>query len=145
MEEIKLPKFKTKEELEEFAKNQAKEIEALKDVIKLKDATINEQIKATRGYLHMSEELVLTKKMLKDARDVNEKLKNKCDNIDYKEKYEICKSWLDKEYEISAKLRGENFSFSLRSEKFETICNKLVNMMPFYKREAAKKLIDSIF
>ena len=43
MEEIKLPKFKTKEELEQFAKGQAQEIEALKDVIKAKDVTIASQ------------------------------------------------------------------------------------------------------
>ena len=145
MEEIKLPKFKTKEELEQFAKGQAQEIEALKDVIKLKDATINEQIKITSSYFEMCTQLKLTENMLKDARDVNEVLKKKCDNIDYKEKYEVCKSWLDKEREISNKLRKENITFRLRVDKFYTMCHRLVNMMPFYKRNAAEKLIDSIF
>lgn len=141
MEEIKLPKFKTKEELEQFAKNQATEIDALKDVIKLKDATINEQIKATRGYLNMGIELELTKKMLKDARDENEVLKKKCDNIDYKEKYEVCKSWMDKESEINEKLRRENMRLGIRVDDFYTVCKRLVDMMPFYKRKAAKKLL----
>lgn len=42
MEEIKLPKFKTKEELEQFAMGLMTENESLKNVIKRKDATIKE-------------------------------------------------------------------------------------------------------
>lgn len=144
MEEIKLPKFKTKEELEEFAKGLAQEIEALKSVIKIKDATIDEQIKATRGYLDTSLEISLTKKMLKDTRKENEELKKKCDNIDYKEKYEVCKSWLDKEREINEKIQIENRELTVRDFALTSICNELVGMMPFYKRKTAVALLKSV-
>ena len=144
MEEIKLPKFSSRKELEEFAKGLAQEIEALKSVIKIKDATIDEQIKANRGYLDMGAELMLTKKMLKDARDVNEELKKKCDNIDYKAKYEVYKSWLDKERVISAKLQKENEGLIARKFDLIRMCRELVDMMPFYKRKVANKLFRSI-
>ena len=51
---------------------------------------------------------------------------------------------MDKEREINEKLRKENIILGVRVDDFLYMYKRLVNMIPFYKRKAAKELIDSI-
>ena len=145
MEEIKLPKFSSRKELEEFAKGLAQEIEALKSVIKIKDATIDEQIKATRGYFAMSTELAITKNNLKDYREENEELKKKCDNIDYKALYEQFERMLKRERDKNETIRKENERLLARELDLVRTCRGLADMIPFYKRKAASALLSICF
>jgi hypothetical protein len=92
MEEIKLPKFKTKEELEQFAMGLMTENESLKLVIKKKDETIKINYLDLREIDRLKSELN-TMKNAKELADEKIKTLLKVINSDYyKDKYlEMCK------------------------------------------------------
>lgn len=159
MEEIKLPKFKTKEELEDFAKGQAQEIEALKSVIKAKDRTIGEQEKtidqqygelAGKGLLLGSiDKLSYDNKKLEEE---NKELKKKCDNIDYKEKYERATKELEEyeDYYSNRRIKDRDDAEKIEYLDNELKCGKenikklccmilfLIGMLPSWKLKRFK-------
>lgn len=61
MEEIKLPKFKTKEELEQFAMGLMTENDSLKKVITLKDETIKSLDKQLDNFIAVKHECAVQK------------------------------------------------------------------------------------
>ena len=151
MEEIKLPKFKTKDELEEFVIGLITENESLKNLIKYKDLSITELNKNVLENTHLNYVLLDTKMENKKLKEENEELKKKCDNIDYKKEYELLKDWKDEENELRIRMLKENLELVKKNESLENsrfnlarTCRSLVNMMPFYKRKVAQELVLNI-
>ena len=106
MEEIKLPKFKTKEELEQFAMGLMTENESLKNVIKRKDATIKEldatadkctkdkfmaekSLSVMKGIINIREKVISELKwVISELESEMKSLKEKTDKEYYKKLYE---------------------------------------------------------
>lgn len=98
MEDIKLPKFKTKEELEQFAMGLMTENELLKKLVMCKDETIKSLDKQIEKYFAMSIESSIKQSKIQDLESDIARLKEKekellqqhsqkC-RVDYKGMYE---------------------------------------------------------
>lgn len=98
MEEIKLPKFKTKEKLEQFAMGLMTENESLKKVITLKDETIKSLDKHIGNFIEMSIECSIKRnkieeleaeiaRLKKKEKELSQQPSQKCE-VNYKGMYE---------------------------------------------------------
>lgn len=117
MEEIKLPKFKTKEELDQFAMGLMTENESLKSLIKYKDETIKELFKNTEENLHTNTVLLRQKDTIKRLESEVESLKEKTNGDYYKKLY-------NKEFE-------DKWDYQRKFEKAEWLVHKLLTMVTF--------------
>jgi hypothetical protein len=88
MEEIKLPKFKTKEELEQFAMGLMTENESLKSLIKCKDDSLKQLRKSLLDSLHQDIVISTQKDTIKRLESELESLKKKTSEDYYKELYD---------------------------------------------------------
>lgn len=133
MEEIKLPKFKTKEELEQFAMGLMTENESLKNVIKRKDATIKE-LDAT------ADKCTKDKFMAEKVLSVMESLKEKTSEDYYKELY-------DKEHKRHIEAMCRQADAQIELEKVKKMVYKLTNLATFMygllNRFQAKRVLNA--
>ena len=77
MEEIKLPKFKTKEELEQFAMGLMTENESLKKVITLKDDNIKSHDRHLGNFIEMSIECSIKRNKIEELEAEVQSLREK--------------------------------------------------------------------
>lgn len=124
MEEIKLPKFKTKEELEQFAMGLMTENESLKKVITLKDETIKSLYKQLRGFLEERMESVARLNKIQDLEDEIKSLKEKSSKDKYKELY-------DKEHREHIATKITYSSSVLELDKTKRKVHKLCSMVTY--------------
>jgi hypothetical protein len=124
MEEIKLQKFKTKEELEQFAMGLMTENESLKKVIMCKD----ESIKALDKQLcnSIAAEMVSERRRIKiqDLEDEIKSLKEKESENYYKILYE-------KESDYHAETMKKGMDYQHKFEKAEEMVRKLLTIVTF--------------
>lgn len=124
MEEIKLPKFKTKEELEQFAMGLLTENESLKKVITLKDETIKSLDKQLGGYLAMSIGYETKQSKIQDLESEIKSLKEKESGNYYKGLY-------SKERERRIELSDKCFKRGIELEEAKRKVHKLCSMVTF--------------
>jgi hypothetical protein len=124
MEEIKLPKFKTKEELEQFAMGLMTENESLKKVITLKDSTIKSLDKQLGDFLEerMKSEARLNK--IQDLEAEIKSLKEKTGEEYYEKLYE-------KEVIYHKETMKRGLDYQKKFEKAEGMVHKLLTMVTF--------------
>jgi predicted metal-dependent hydrolase len=139
MEEIKLPKFKTKEELEQFAMGLITENESLKKVITLKDSTIKNLDKQLGDFL---EERLKSPARLSKAQDLEaeiKSLKEKHSEDKYKELYSK-----DVKEHIATKIRCYSSEFELdkTNRKVHKLCSMVTYMFGLLPRFKAKRVTD---
>jgi hypothetical protein len=143
MEEVKLPKFKTKEELEQFAMGLMTENESLKTVIKCKDDSIKQLSKSVLDSLHqdivISTQKDTIKRLESEVQSLREKEKEllqqpsqKC-RVDYKGMYEL---------EVERVRLRDNIGDAL----YKSMA-RLYNRAPFWTKKKFRvyfqKLVDS--
>lgn len=140
MEEIKLPKFKTKEELEQFAMGLMTENESLKSLIKCKDESIKQLRKNVLDSLHQDIVISTQKDTIKRLESEVESLKEKTDENYYKELY-------DKECEKCKELRDKCCGRGIELEEIGRKVHKLSSMVTFMfgllPRFKAKRVCDA--
>lgn len=124
MEEIKLPKFKTKEELEQFAMGLMTENESLKKVITLKDETIKSLDKHLGNFIEMSIECSIKRNKIEELEAEIESLKEKTGEEYYKELY-------DKEVVYHKETLKRGLDYQIKFEKAEGMVHKLLTMVTF--------------
>lgn len=140
MEEIKLPKFKTKEELEQFAMGLMTENESLKAIIKYKDDSIKQLRKNVLDSLHLDIVISTQKDTIKRLESEVQSLREKTSKDKYKELY-------DKEHRehIATKITNVNSQFEL--SKTKRMVHKLSSMVTFMfgllPRFKAKRVYDT--
>jgi hypothetical protein len=88
MEEIKLPKFKTKEELEQFAMGLMTEIESLKHIIHKKDESFSEVNINFSENARLKTELAVAESDIRSLKQEIEALKEQTYEGYYKDRYE---------------------------------------------------------
>ena len=133
MEEIKLPKFKTKEELEQFAMGLLTENESLKKVITLKDDTIKNLSKQLGGC--MAEKIISESRQNK-IQDLESEIKSLKENLSedkYKELYAS---------EFIKRTDNER-QFENAKRKVYKLCGMVTFMFGLLPRFKAKRVIDA--
>jgi hypothetical protein len=124
MEEIKLPKFKTKEELEQFAMGLITENESLKKVITLKDSTIKSLDKHLGNFIEMSIECSIKRNKIEELEDEIKSLKEKTGEEYYKNLY-------DKEVVHQKETLKIGLDYQRKFEKAEGMVHKLLTIVTF--------------
>lgn len=124
MEEIKLPKFKTKEELEQFAMGLMTENESLKKVITLKDETIKSLDKQLEGFLDAR---MISVARLNKIRDLEEEIKS----LKEKTGEEYYKGLYDKEVVYHKETLKRGLDYQRKFEMAEGMVHKLCSMVLF--------------
>ena len=124
MEEIKLPKFKTKEEIEHFAIGLMTENESLKKVITLKDETIKSLDKQLENFISVNLTCSAQKSKIQDLEDKIKSLKEKTGEEYYKNLY-------DKEVVRSKEMLKRAIDYQIGFEKAEGVVHKLLTMVTF--------------
>lgn len=139
MEEIKLPKFKTKEELEQFAMGLMTENESLKKVITLKDETIKSLDKQLGDFL---EERLKYVARLNKIQDLEAEIKSLKENLS-ENKY---KKYYEKEHRehIATKIRCTSSELELdkTNRKVHKLCSMVTYMFGLLPRFKAKQVTD---
>lgn len=137
MEEIKLPKFKTKEELEQFAMGLMTENESLKTLIKCKDDSIKQLRKNVLDSLHQDIVISTQKDTIKRLESEVESLKEKTDEEYYKKLYE-------KEHRghIATKIAYSCSEFELNKikRKVHKLCSMVTYMAGLLPRFKVKRV-----
>jgi hypothetical protein len=124
MEEVKLPKFKTKEELEQFAMGLMTENESLKKVITLKDSTIKSLDKQLGGYMA---EKMLSEMRLNEIQDLKDEIKS----LKEKTGEEYYKNLYDKEVVHHKETLKTGLDYQRKFEKAEGMVHKLLTIVTF--------------
>lgn len=124
MEEIKLPKFKTKEELEQFAMGLMTENESLKKVIKLKEESIKILDKHLGNFIEMSIECSIKRNKIEELEAEIESLKEKTGEEYYEKLYE-------KEVVYHKETMKRGLDYQKKFEKAEGMVHKLLTMVTF--------------
>jgi predicted RNase H-like nuclease (RuvC/YqgF family) len=124
MEEIKLPKFKTKEELEQFAMGLMTENESLKNVITLKDSTIKSLDKQLEDFLEERMKSVARLNKIQDLEAEIKSLKEKTGEEYYEKLYE-------KEVIYHKETMKRGLDYQKKFEKAEGMVHKLLTMVTF--------------
>lgn len=142
MEEIKLPKFKTKEELEQFAMGLMTENESLKNVIKRKDATIKEldvtADKCTKDKFMAEKSLSVMKGIINERDKDISKLKGIISELEseiksLKEKIgeNYYKNLYDKEVVFHKETLNRCLDYRRKFEKADGMIHKLLTIVTF--------------
>ena len=151
MEEIKLPKFKTKEELEQFAMGLMTENESLREIIKRKDSSIEKMngelfnsfysykmtektLKCMKGIVNEREKDVSKLKgIISELESEVQSLREKTNGDYYKKLYDTA--------------FGDKWYYQRKFEKAEEMVHKLLTMVTFMygllNRFKAKRVIHA--
>lgn len=135
MEEIRLPKFKTKEELEQFAMGLMTENESLKNVIKRKDETIKEldatADKCTKDKF-MAEKILSVMKGINNTQEAKIKeLESKIKSLKENPSEDKYKKLYDEEYSKHTSTKLECFRSAYELSKANRKVHKLCSMVTF--------------
>lgn len=151
MEEIRLPKFKTKEELEQFAMGLMTENESLKNVIKRKDATIKEldatADKCTKDKF-MAEKVPSVMKGINNTQEAKIKeLESEMESLKGKTSEDYYKELYDKEHKRHIEAMCRQADAQIELEKVKKMVYKLTNLATFMygllNRFQAKRVLNA--
>ena len=141
MEDIKLPKFKTKEELEQFAMGLMTENESLKNVIKRKDSTIKE-LDATAD--KCTKDKFMAEKSLSVMKDI---LESKIESLKEKPSKDKYEELYDKERteHTSTKIKCMSREHELNDIKrnVHKLCSMVTFMFGLLPRFKVKRVTDA--
>lgn len=139
MEEIKLPKFKTKEELEQFAMGLMTENDSLKLLIKTKDETIKTINLDLSEISRLKSELNIMKFAKELADNEIKRLREETSKDYYKDKYlEVCKraeELHEKNNSLDKRIAWEQNRVSVLGE----MVSFLLEMLPCFKKRRYEK------
>ena len=124
MEEIKLPKFKTKEELEQFAMGLMTENESLKTLIKYKDSSIAELGKNVEKNIYLDSIVINQRDEINRLESEVEHLREKISDNYYKGLYE-------KESDYHAETMKKGMDYQHKFEESKKMVHKLLSMVIF--------------
>jgi hypothetical protein len=140
MEEIKLPEFKTKEELEQFAMGLMTENEAFKKVITLKDETIKSLNRQLADFIVMEMVSERRRNEIQDLKSEIKSLKEKKSENYYKGLYE-------KESDYHAETMKKGMDYQHKFEESKKMVHKLLSMVIFMygllNRFQAKRVVHA--
>lgn len=140
MEDIKLPKFKTKEELEQFAMGLMTENESLKTVIMCKNETIKSLGEHLESYFNTSLDNKIKQSKIQDLESEIKSLKEKESEIYYRELYS---SELEKRKELSDKCFRREKELEEIKRKVHKLCSMVTFMSALLPRFNVKRVIDA--
>lgn len=140
MEEIKLPKFKTKEELEQFAMGLMTENDSLKKVITSKDDTIKRLNKQLGN-------LIAVEIVSESRRNEIQDLKSEIKSLKEKETENYYKKLYEKESGYHAETMKKGMCYQHKFEELKKMVHKLSSMVTFMfgllPRFKAKRVYDA--
>jgi recombinational DNA repair ATPase RecF len=124
MEEIKLPKFKTKEELEQFAMGLMTENKSLKKVIICKDETIKS---LDKQLANLMSEVFISEARRKKIQSLESEIKS----LKEKESENYYKILYEKESDYHAETMKKGMDYQHKFEKAEEMVRKLLTIVTF--------------